>query len=83
MRELGSARPNEVWTRSACLHDKGGSTPAGEAAEDGAGHQPGAARVIVVVEPADDFAGGPEARDRAARLVLDLGAFGDLEPARR
>ena len=39
----------------------------GDAAEHGAGHQPGAAGVVVVVEPADDLAGGEEAGDRRAR----------------
>ena len=41
-------------------------TSAGDAAEDGAGHQAGAAGVVVVVEPADDLAGGEEAGDRRA-----------------
>ena len=39
---------------------------AGEAAEDGAGHQARAAGVIVEEEPARDFAGGVEAEDRVA-----------------
>ena len=40
---------------------------AGDAAERRAGHQPGAAGVVVVVEPADDLAGGEEAGDRRGR----------------
>jgi hypothetical protein len=32
--------------------------PSGDAAEDGAGHQAGAAGVVVVEKAADDFAGG-------------------------
>ena len=55
--------------------------PAGDAAEDGAGHQAGAAGVVVVEEPADDLAGGVEAGDRVAGRVLDLGVVGDLEAA--
>src|SRR5271165_1065262 len=53
----------------------------GDAAEDGAGHEPSAAGVIVEEETAGDFAGGVEAGDRMARGVLDLGIVGDLEAA--
>src|ERR1700694_5849015 len=56
-------------------------TPSGDAAEDGAGYEPGAAGVVVVEEAADDLAGGVEAGDRVARCVLDLGVVGDLEAA--
>ncbi len=55
-------------TRSRCVSS-------GEAAEDGAGHQAGAARVIVEDEAADDLPGRVEAGDRA----LDLGIMRDLE----
>ena len=40
--------------------------PSRDAAEDGAGHEAGAAGVVVVVEAADDFAGGVKAGDRMA-----------------
>jgi len=40
--------------------------PPGDAAEDGAGHEARAAGVVVVVEAADDLAGGGEAGDRVA-----------------
>ena len=60
---------------------QGRGVAADETAEDGAGHEAGAAGVVVVVEAADDLAGGVEAGDRPAGRVLDLGAGGDLEPA--
>src|SRR5689334_20413703 len=46
--------------------------PPGDAAEYGAGHQPGAAGVIMVIEAADDFAGREQARDDPSGHVLDL-----------
>src|SRR3954469_22295220 len=45
----------------------------GDAAEHDAGDEAGAAAVVVVVEPAHDFAGGIEAADRRPRGVLHLG----------
>ena len=53
-----------------------------EAAEDGAGHEAGAARVIVVVEAVDDFTRGIDARDRAAGRVFDFGGVRDFEAAK-
>src|SRR3984893_9262051 len=49
----------------------GRRTSAGDAAEDGAGHQAGAAGVVVEEEAADDFARRVEAGDRMGRGVLD------------
>ena len=40
--------------------------PSRDAAEDGAGHEAGAAGVVVVEKAADDLACGVEARDRVA-----------------
>src|SRR6201987_1450620 len=56
-------------------------TSAGDAAEDGAGHEAGAAGVVVEEEATGDFAGGVDAGDRVAGRVLDLGVSGDLEAA--
>jgi len=47
--------------------------PAGDAAEDSAGHQARAASVVVVVEPSDDLAGREEAGNGRAGGVLHLG----------
>src|SRR5205807_1076496 len=55
--------------------------PSGEAAEDGAGHQAGAAGVVMEEETADDLARCVEAGDRVAGGVLDLRVIGNLEAA--
>jgi len=60
--------PNASFLRASHRISKG------EAAEDGAGHQAGAAGVAVVEEAADDFAGGGEAGDRVASEVSSTSA---------
>src|SRR5215472_18496648 len=54
---------------------------AGKTAEDRAGHQPGAAGVVMIKEPADDFASSKETGDLPAGSVLDLRLVRDLESA--
>ena len=56
-------------------------TSPGDAAEDGAGHEAGAAGVVVVEEAADYLAGGVEAGDRVPGGVFDLGVVRDFEAA--
>src|SRR5262249_44034067 len=79
---FGSAELARRETRLPGLH-KACRGFAGEAAEHGAGHEPRAAGVIVVVEPADDLASGEEAGDRPPGHILHLAAIRDLEAAER
>src|SRR6202022_3590515 len=56
---------------------------AGAAAEHGTGHQPRAAGVVVVEEPADELAARVEAGDRVLLAVDPLRLGTDPEPAER
>src|SRR5215471_20728118 len=68
-REIEKIRgyfPVEREFRDPSAPRAGRRVAAGDAAEDGARHQARAARVVVVVEAADDLARGVEAGDRVA-----------------
>jgi hypothetical protein len=60
-----------------------GRLASGDAPEHDAGNQAGAAAVVVIVEPADDLAGGIEPADRRPCGVLHLGAGRDAQAAKR
>ena len=54
---------------------------AGGAAEDASRHQPGAARIVEIEQPADQLSRRGEAGDGQAVVIDDIAPGGDLEAA--
>src|SRR5690606_28161755 len=78
----GPPRAGARYRRALLLRSESPGVPAGELAEYGPGREPGAARIVVIEDPAHELAGGIESLDAVARLVLDLSALRiDLEAA--